>query len=310
MSCYQDFDTLYTKNFQLQKDDKLFKLLWDKKVFSYLFFCLNGGLTNNMLTIRDVTDILRKSDDLNKYYKLINEMLSFVVIEKNIIMEEPNINSITNRLQTITQFEYNEDLMHILISNGFLKEIQNVEDNNTYAKFLKYLLEYKQSNDLLSKLYNLKLILVAIFQYLTSITRIDLNDDLTKNLGMIKAFSVIIEPLIKIYSKTDQVPVTINLACKCLNCLTSCEVFGRECISHLLNHNILYVILKYLEYPYEKVLYNNLHLLYNILPSIKEIIDKIIDDNPTLIPKLLSLLKNNFKDSNIILTYCTSRVII
>jgi len=139
MSCYQDFDTLYTKNFQLQKDDKLFKLLWDKKVFSYLFFCLNGGLTNNMLTIRDVTDILRKSDDLNKYYKLINEMLSFVVIEKNIIMEEPNINSITNRLQTITQFEYNEDLMHILISNGFLKEIQNVEDNNTYAKFLKYL---------------------------------------------------------------------------------------------------------------------------------------------------------------------------
>ncbi len=128
----------------MQLDDKLFKILWLKKVFNYLVFCINGGLTNNMLKVKDIIDIFKKTDELKKHYKIINDMLYFVVVDKNRIVDDPNINNMTNRLQTITSFEYNEELMHILIGNGFLKEVQNVEDNNIYANFLKYLILYKR----------------------------------------------------------------------------------------------------------------------------------------------------------------------
>ena len=133
-----------------------------------------------------------------------------------------------------------------------------------------------------------------------------MGEDINKNIGMVKAFTIIIEPLIQIYTREDQVPITINLACKSLNCLTSDLYFAKESINYLLKYNIFYVILKYLNYPFEKVVFNTLNLLDNILPSTALIIDKILAENPNLINKLIFLLKT--KNEKAAKTFCSTRV--
>lgn len=126
------------------------KIIWENKMWRYLSYCLNGGLTNNLLNLQEMITMLRKMTNLYTYHVQINNLLNLRIVTHRNEMLDPKISSVLNFMGDIKFFDYNEEVMIVLIKTGYLKISQAVENDMNYAAFIRFLLENNPSIKLLS----------------------------------------------------------------------------------------------------------------------------------------------------------------
>lgn len=122
-------------------------------MWRYLSYCLNGGLTNNLFNIQEMIALFKKISTLYNYHVQINNMLNLRIMTYRNEMLDPKISSVLNSMGEIKFFDYNEEIMAILIRTGYLKILQGVENDMNYATFIKFLLDNNPSLKLLSTIF-------------------------------------------------------------------------------------------------------------------------------------------------------------
>ncbi len=127
------------------------KIIWENKMWRYLSFCLNGGLTNNLLNLQELINMFKKMSSLYSYHAQLNNLLNLRIITLRNEMLDPKISSVLNFMGDIKYFDYNEEVMIVMIKTGYLKILQAVENDMNYAAFIRFLLDNNPSIKLLSK---------------------------------------------------------------------------------------------------------------------------------------------------------------
>ncbi len=120
-------------------------------MWRYLSFCLNGGLTNNLLNLQELINMFKKMSSLYSYHAQLNNLLNLRIITLRNEMLDPKISSVLNFMGDIKYFDYNEEVMIVMIKTGYLKILQAVENDMNYAAFIRFLLDNNPSIKLLSK---------------------------------------------------------------------------------------------------------------------------------------------------------------
>ncbi len=127
------------------------KIIWENKMWRYLSYCLNGGLTNNLLNLQEMVNMFKKMSSLYNYHVQLNNLLNLRIITLRNEMLDPKISSVLNFMGDIKYFDYNEEVMIVMIKTGYLKIVQAVENDMNYAAFIRFLLDNNPSIKLLSK---------------------------------------------------------------------------------------------------------------------------------------------------------------
>lgn len=263
---------------------------WEMKMWRYLSYCVNGGLTNNNFMLRDLIDIYKSTQDNISISHLIaiqlNNMLNLRIINGRGEKLDPKITSLINQMSDIKIFEFNEIVLNELVVSGTLKEIQNIDNDNNLANFMKYMLDNYPS-------YNFLKCLTLHLKYAT-LKQMD---------SFRKSFLVALAPLINIYGNMKY-PLNALEACRCMCLLTSTET-DKNNRQRLILNNIIYPIVNYLDFPDEKLIYSTLILTKNILPEFRETISKMKNLH-SLVQKLVGI----FAGTNVYKCYHEMKTVI
>lgn len=258
------------------------KPAWEFKIWRYLGYCLNGGLTNDKFNLTDIINIYKNMNGGTLKYQIgiqLNSVLNLKIINYKNEKLEPKITTIINNFSTIKGIEFNNNIMCIYIKTGVLMSIQGIENELNYSLFIKFLLENYLTYDLLK----------AVSEFLKSIS-IDFESAQDQN--MRKGLNTIIQSLVKIYANHKSCPLMIHLACRCL-CILTCSESDKNNKIKLMQENILEKICSYLDYPDEKLLFASLKLFLNLNSEIRSNISEILYKNNKLISKLISVLEGS-----------------
>jgi len=133
------------------ENEKLLKIKrnWTIKVMRFLTYCLNGGLTDFMMTYEKfLVEFFYKNQSTN------NDLEDLIFQTSNIIDLENNGEKITKeKVGSITdnsKLYFNEDALCVLIRTGFLGKL--LSDNMTaFPKFLSVIILKYCTNKILSK---------------------------------------------------------------------------------------------------------------------------------------------------------------
>ena len=113
-------------------------------MWRYIAFCVDGGLTDDAFTISDLLEIYSSvSDNISLYHAIqiqLNNMLNIRLINTRGEKLDAKITSLINQMSDIRSFEYNENVMNAMIRSGSLKTIQNIDNDNNMANFIKFML--------------------------------------------------------------------------------------------------------------------------------------------------------------------------
>ena len=280
-------NTNYYKTYFSKCDERSLKL-WEQKRNDFLVFCLNGGLIYKLLSIKDVFNWVRKVPELKILKSVLNKLVNMRIITNKNELIEADINCVVNNLHNIKQFMFNQDMLCAVIETDYLKVLQEVDSDNVYSEFLKYLLD----NHLTCKLVN------SIYFYLKKINKNETIEEEEKNKSSglniennsseKKSLNCLLPTLFKIYSNSQLSPSVLILSCKCLNILTYFDKFNKL---NLITENCLTVISDYLSHPDEKLIYCSGELLSNIIIEARECIQEILEKNPKIFSKCLKILK-------------------
>ena len=248
---------------------------WDAKMWRYIAFCVDGGLTDDAFTISDLIEIYASvSDNVSLHHAIqiqLNNMLNIRLINHRGEKLDAKITSLINQMSDVRSFEYNENVMNAMIRSGSLKTIQNIDNDNNMANFIKFMLENSPS-----------------YQFLRALTHHIKTATLKQNDSIRKSFLVVLAPLVNIYA--DRLSALRALeAARALCLLTSTESDKNNRQRAILN-NVLTPIVTYIDYPDEKLMYTSLVLLRNILPEIKETLSKM-KNTTMLVEKIVDVFR-------------------
>jgi hypothetical protein len=70
------------------------KIIWENKMWRYLSYCLNGGLTNNLLNLQEMVNMFKKMSSLYNYHVQLNNLLNLRIITLRNEMLDPKISSV------------------------------------------------------------------------------------------------------------------------------------------------------------------------------------------------------------------------
>ena len=258
------------------------KNTWEVKVWRYLGYCVDGGVTNDMFNLEKFINIYKviANNSTIHTYQLgiqISNLLNIRLFNHSGDKLDSKISTIINQVNDIKTFEFNEKVMNILIKTGTLKTIQGIENNNNYANFLKYMLDTKPTAKFLE----------ALSIFLKDISADPESSSAEQNLR--KSLNTILSSLMSIYRNTKLCPILLNHSCRCL-CILTCSQIDKNNKTKILQDNVIEIICFYLDYPDEKLLFGSLKLLGNILPELRENLAEILYKNSKLIPKLTEVL--------------------
>ena len=241
--------------------------VWKRKCYRYLTFCLNGGLSDYMLTIEmfiEFVNKLQNSQNSTELNDLIVLLLNITDLDLETVDEPPRI--YIPSLNERSNFIYNEDFMYICIRKGWLNRYLSENIKHT-PSFIKLLLKNHLNNRLLS----------SINHFL-----INLNDQ-TGEEGSIteerNAYIVILKPLSDIYNDIRQSPLTLTLSAKCL-CNLIIKKHDKKNKIILIQEDIISKISYYLEYYDfdEKLVITSLELFRLLSSELKSKINEYISD--------------------------------
>lgn len=258
------------------------KSIWEVKLWRYLVFCVDGGICGDLLNLEKIISIYKKTMGLNPsiiYHTQIqvNNMLNIRIFNHKDQPMESKISTIINQVNEVKTFYYNERILNAMIKTGVLKSIQGIENDSSYANFLKYLLDNDPTVEFLK----------SLFHFLRDIS-VDF-DVSSAEQALRKSLNSILSSLMAIYSNTKLCPITLILACKCLTILT-CSDIDKNNKTKILQDDVIEHISNFLECQDEKLLFCSLKLLLNILPELQESIGEILYKNSKLIPRLIGVL--------------------
>jgi hypothetical protein len=285
------FDNLFTT---APPEDAI--IHWQQKRLQYLVNCLNGALTFNLLNLRRLVEWVKGIGELKSLNPILTQLLDIKVISHSDEPIEPKVNHLVNKLYNIKELHFNEELMAIAIEIDYLRIMQEVESDNVYSEFLKYLLENHFSNKLFS----------AIYFYLKGMVKSKKSDDSgnkeesdnkksasnnAPDSSTVKSGLNNLLPFIyKIYSNYLLCPTMITMACKCLIILTHFDKFNK---TSLLEQNCIQTICNYLSHSDEKLVYHSVELLCIIISEARDSIQVLMKKNPKLLPKTLNFLRGS-----------------
>jgi hypothetical protein len=259
------------------------KFIWEVKIWRYLVFCLDGGLTNGIFNLEKLIKIYKislvSSPTLSYLIQIqLNNMLNIRIFStKDEVLDSKLITLLTFSSE-IKIFSYNETVLNLMMRSGVLKSIQGIENDSNYAGFIKYMLENNPSQAFLD----------SLLHFLRDISN-DM-DVSSAEQALRKSLNSILSSLMGIYSNVKLCPINIILACKCLTVLT-CSDIDKNNKTKILQDNVVDFIINYLDNKDEKLVFCSLKLLMNILPELQETISEILYKNGTLIPRLINILK-------------------
>jgi hypothetical protein len=254
------------------------KVAWETKVWRYLGYCLNGGLTNDTLSLIDLIYVYKLVTGTLKYTLAtqFNSLINMRIYNFKNERLEPRITTIINNFSTIKSFEFNNKILSLFVKTGCLMSIQSIENELNYSLFIKFILEGHLNLEFLK----------GLADYLKSIS---VDFECIADQNMRKGLNTIIPSLVNIYANYKSCPIMIHLACRCL-CIMSCSETDKSNKIKLMQENILEKISYYLDYPDEKLLYTSLKLFLNINSEIRSSISEVLYKNSTLISKLTAVL--------------------
>lgn len=247
--------------------------VWKEKIWKFLAFCINGGMTNNLLTYEEIVNINKK---LNGHFDgLINNILNIRIISLTNEYLEPKLNTLITNFDEIKSFYLNEDAFMTLIRTGMLNSLQGLDEDGLVT-CLRIYLDYHISNSFLQS--------ISIFLY-----DLSSSDSINSNASMRKAFSNLLPTFVSLFSNHKLCPSTLSIICKCFCILTS-SVNDKKNKKMLLEDDIFFYINQYLDTSFEKLLYYVITLTMNILIETKEIIGEVLGKNKKLLPKLMQIV--------------------
>ena len=234
--------------------------------------------------------INRDMEFKNELKPVLNYLLNLMYINrKNEILLNTNISEIISNSNDIFQISFNEQLMIILIEKNLLKEVQNIESDLIYIQFLNLILNKKFSINLLSAIYN-------VFQYNEKSNFEFEEDDLntnnptnkTKNSGnFLKNYSILVPTFVKLFTDSNQNPVTTILSCKCLIILSNKFSNIKE---DLCKDEFFEYLYNYFSSSNQEILLNSITLFSQIVTK-KNDFRKLIQKHEGYIIKLINIIK-------------------
>lgn len=262
---------------------ELFELLILKRNY-FLYWCLDGGLTNKLLNVEELVKLFGTSNDLNNYNYILEILLNVNLFPETINGKQISSKQISNFLTSEGVLSINQQLLCILIRSGFFKIVFKINDNQ-FSKMLSELLKVSINVQLLNS------ILIFISKHE--------NDSIFESVHA--WYGDLCATLIDIFKTNDNIIYT-TIITQCLVYLTKKDKKNRAMI---LKSGCLQYLTSNLKTADENLLYNSLELISNLLPLIKENIENILSSNT----KFLSYLKRIIKPTGIPLFYYSSRVI-
>lgn len=250
-----------TRNFIVKKE------YWKRKVYRFLAFCLNGGLTDFTFTFETFIDMIYRLQNIN----IASELDDIVFYSMNLcdldsqITEEshkiyiPSINEKTN-------LSFNEDILCICIKTGWLSK--NLSESVKHAPaFMKILIKKYCTNKILN----------AIYCYLRLINEQTGED--TTNTDERNSLNVLIPDMVEIYSDIRRCPTTLVLAAKCM-CALVCKDTDKKNRKILIQEDIVPKLAVYFDYYDfdDKLLIISLELLSFVLPELKLKVNEYLSD--------------------------------
>ena len=233
--------------------------------------------------------INRDMEFKNKLKPVLNYLLNLMYInKKNEILLNTNISEIILNSNDIYQISFNEQLMIILIEKNLLKEVQNIESDLIYIQFLNLILNKKFSINLLNAIYN-------VFQY-NEKTNFDFEEDentnnnnnKTNNSGnLLKNNSILVPTFVKLFTDSNQNPVTTILSCKCLIILSNIFSNIKE---DLCKDEFFEYLYNYFSSSNQEILLNSIKLFSQIVTK-KNDLRKLIQKHEGYIIKLINIIK-------------------
>lgn len=268
--------------------------IWRLKVMRFIIYCLNGGLTDYMMTFdRFISDMLNKCQSTNNDLSdLIFQTINLIDLYNYNVDEKQTSKDIIVSINENSRLLFNEEAMAVCIKSTFLSKYLS-ESISQFPKFLKLLIQNYCSNKILN----------SVFEFLKILDGQSGEDGMTEERREITA---IIPSLIQIFSDRRKCPISLTLACKSLCLLVSREGDKRNRIK-LVEEGIVPIIGYYLEhYDFdEKLILCCLDLFSSVLPETRlKIVDYLYGDNHKLLDKLRKFLE----ETRVPGTYYSQRV--
>jgi len=124
--------------------------IWVRKMWNYLAFVINGGYTNNRLTIDEM--IKTYKDCMNSgILTQINNLLNIKITNHKGEPLDARLSVLLTQGSEVKTVEFNEEVLLSLIKNELLMKAQGIENDNIYASLLKFLVEFCPNLKLLGK---------------------------------------------------------------------------------------------------------------------------------------------------------------
>ena len=127
---------------------------WKIRVNEFLYFCLDGGVSNYLFDFENIFDIINKKEiNNNNYIAELKEIIyTLLNIKKDPHVSGEKINTIFNGdLSKIKSLSYNEHLLCKIIKFYDIKIILDLENESQELEFYNYILEKNYTYNLLSK---------------------------------------------------------------------------------------------------------------------------------------------------------------
>jgi hypothetical protein len=125
--------------------------IWRSKVMRFLTYCINGGLTDYMLTFESFIQFYNKCQSTNNDLgDFIYQCMDIIDMENNLVDENYKINVMVGSLNEKSKIFFNDDAVAICIKSGFLAKYLS-ETMHHCPHFIKILINGYCTNKILSK---------------------------------------------------------------------------------------------------------------------------------------------------------------
>lgn len=243
------------------------KEFWRRKVYRYLAFCINGGLSDFMFTFEIFIDMVNRVQN-NSILMDLNE---FIFYSMNICDLDADINDEQTKiyipsLNEKTNVVFNEEILCVCIKTGWLSKYLS-ESVKHAPTFMKLLLKKFCTNKILSSIYS----------YLRLIN--EQTGEEGANADERNALNVLLPTLVEIYSDIRRCPSTLVLTAKCMCALINKDTDKKNKII-LIQEDIVPKIAVYFDlYDFDdKLLIISLELFAFIMPELKLKINEYLSD--------------------------------
>ena len=127
------------------------KMKWKSKVNRFLFYCINGGLTDFGFTMENMLYYLARCPiNIQEYVDFVYKIMDIRDLDANETDTEATVN--ISSLTENSNLSFNEEAVAVCIRSGWLSKYLSAESTKHCPNFIKLLLNRYLSNKLLCKI--------------------------------------------------------------------------------------------------------------------------------------------------------------